>query len=173
MTELGPPVAPAAAQKRRRRIAMTADERDAFLSTSRVARVASLRADGSPDVTPLWFAWVDGSLWLSSLLRSQRWTNLARDPRVSVVIDDGDTYETLRGIELSGRAAPVGEQPRTGLPEPSLEEVETVYAEKYSIDPDHVYDGLHAWLRIDVDRELSWDHSKIAAAVEEKREGTG
>ena len=152
---------------------MTPEERDAFLSVSRVARVASLRADGSPDITPLWFAWVDGAVWLSSLVKSQRWTNLVRDPRVSVVVDDGDGYETLRGISLSGRATPVGEQPRAGLPVPELTAVEAAYGAKYTVPADHMYDGLHAWLRIDVERELSWDHRKIAAALEERRKGTG
>ena len=50
--------------------------------------------------------------------------------------------------------------------------VESAYGAKYTVPADHMYDGLHAWLRIDVERELSWDHRKIAAALEERREGT-
>jgi len=69
-----------AGQRRRRRIAMTADERDAFLASSRVGRVASLGRHGEPVVTPLWFHWDGTALWLSSVVRSQRWVNLIRDP---------------------------------------------------------------------------------------------
>lgn len=160
------PSEPAAGgQRRRRRIALTPDERDAFLGASRVCRVASLGPHGEPDVTPLWFVWHDGAIWLSSVVRSQRWANLLRDPRVAVVVDDGETYEQLRGVELVGRAAPVGEVPRASADRPELDGVEQAYAAKYGVDRDHLYDGHHAWLRVDVERELSWDHRKIPTAT--------
>jgi len=152
-------------QRRRGRIAMTALERDAFLDASRVARVASVGPRGEPDVTPLWFLWDGQALWLSSVVRSQRWANVVRDPRVAVVVDDGEGYEELRGVEIHGRAVPVGEVPRAGADQPELSPVESAYAEKYGIDPGHMYDGRHAWLRVDVERELSWDHRKVPAAT--------
>jgi len=152
-----------AGQRRRRRIAMSAEERDAFLTSSRVGRVASLGRHGEPVVTPLWFHWDGTAIWLSSVVRSQRWVNLARDPRVAVMVDDGEAYEELRGVELSGRAHPVGDIPRAGTDWPELEAVESAYAVKYSVAPDHLYDGLHAWIRIEVEREVSWDHAKIPA----------
>ena len=41
-------------------------------------------------------------MWLYSITRSQRWTNLERDPRVSVLVEAGDDYFELRGAELIG-----------------------------------------------------------------------
>ncbi|HVC72602.1 MAG TPA: pyridoxamine 5'-phosphate oxidase family protein, partial [Mycobacteriales bacterium] len=99
-------------QRRARRIAMTPDEVDAFLAAERTCRVATAGADGRPRVVPLWFAWDGRALWLTSLVRSQRWTDLARDPRVAVVVDTGDAYGELRGVEIAGTAAPVGDVPR-------------------------------------------------------------
>jgi hypothetical protein len=58
---------------------------------------------------------------LTSLSRSQRWTDLQRDPRVAVVIDAGEAYWELRGVELRGRVEVVGEVPRTGESNPELE----------------------------------------------------
>ena len=55
-------------QKRGRRIAMTPTELDSFLADERTCRVATLGADGSPHVSPLWFVWDGASLWLNTCL---------------------------------------------------------------------------------------------------------
>jgi hypothetical protein len=79
-------------QRRGRRIAMTPEEVDAFLAEERTCRVATVGPDG-PHATPLWYAWHGGALWLTSVVRSQRWTDLQRDPRVAVVVDAGTSYD--------------------------------------------------------------------------------
>src|SRR5881397_1061749 len=89
-------------QRRARAIAMTPEEIDAFLAEQRTCRVATVGA-GGPHATPLWYAWLDGALWLTSLSRSQRWKDLLADPRIAVVVDAGDAYDELRGVELRGR----------------------------------------------------------------------
>ncbi|HEU5085582.1 MAG TPA: pyridoxamine 5'-phosphate oxidase family protein, partial [Acidimicrobiales bacterium] len=81
---------PTTKQRRGRRIAMSPEELDEFLRTEHTCRVASVGADGAPHVAPLWFVWDGEALWLNSLVRSQRWTDLQRDPRVSVVVDAGE-----------------------------------------------------------------------------------
>src|ERR1044071_658149 len=65
---------------RARRIAMPPEEVAASLAAERTCRVATVGADGRPHVVPLWFAWDGRALWLTSLVRSQRWTDLTRDP---------------------------------------------------------------------------------------------
>lgn len=87
---------------------MTDAERDAFLAAERTCRVATSGPDG-PHATPLWFVWHDQALWLYSIVRSRRWADLQRDPRVGVVVDTGVDYLELRGVEISGRAEVVGE----------------------------------------------------------------
>jgi PPOX class probable F420-dependent enzyme len=148
-------------QRRGRKIAMTDEERDAFLSEERTCRVATAGGDGAPHVTPLWFAWDGGSLWLTSIVKSQRWTDLQRDPRVSVIVDAGRDYMELRGVEIRGRAEPVGEVPRTGEPSGELETPERIYAEKYAGGVVH-HDGRHAWLRINPEKIVSWDFRKLS-----------
>jgi PPOX class probable F420-dependent enzyme len=141
---------------------MTEEERNDFLALQRTCRVASLNADGSPHLTPLWFVWDGASLWLTSLTRSQRWENLRRDGRIAVVVDAGDEFLELRGVELNGRATPVGEIPRTGEADAELEEPERLFAEKYAGGRVH-HDGRHAWVRITPDKIVSWDFRKIQA----------
>jgi Pyridoxamine 5'-phosphate oxidase len=148
-------------QRRGRRIAMSDEERNAFLASERTCRVATVGSDGSPHVTPLWFVWDGTSLWLTSIVRSQRWSDLQRDNRVSVIADAGDDFMELRGVELRGVAVPVGEIPRTGEAVPELEVPERLYADKYAGGHVH-HDGRHAWLRITPEKIVSWDFRKMA-----------
>ncbi|MYR89779.1 pyridoxamine 5'-phosphate oxidase family protein, partial [Streptomyces sp. SID685] len=83
-------------QRRGRRIMMSPGELDAFLAGQRTCRVATVSADGTPHASALWFLWDSGALWLYSLVRSRRWTQLGRDPRVAVVVDSGEEYGELR-----------------------------------------------------------------------------
>lgn len=148
-------------QRRRRSLAMDRSEVDAFLGAQRTCRVGTVSVSGQPHVTPLWFAWDGTALWLYSIVDSQRWADIARDPRVSVVIDDGDRYGELRGVEILGSAKTVGEIPRTTTPDPQLTAPEQLFAEKYFGSAEFVSDGRHAWLRVIPNRLRSWDFRKI------------
>jgi nitroimidazol reductase NimA-like FMN-containing flavoprotein (pyridoxamine 5'-phosphate oxidase superfamily) len=150
---------PRGAQRRGRRIAMTTDERDAFLAAERTCRVASVGPEG-PHVTPLWFAWDGTCLWLTSVVQSQRFADLRRDGRVSVVVDAGHDFMELRGVEIRGTAEAVGEVPRTGEPVAELDEPERIFAAKYA-DGRMRHDGRHAWLRITPHKVVSWDFRKM------------
>jgi hypothetical protein len=141
---------------------MSPAERDEFLASERTCRVASIGRDGSPHVTPLWFAWDGTSLWLTSIVRSQRWSDLQRDNRVSVIVDAGGPFTELRGVELRGVAKVVGEVPRTGSPLPELEVPEQLFADKYAGGRMH-HDGRHAWLKVTPTKIVSWDFRKIGA----------
>src|SRR5689334_24779811 len=86
-------------QRRSRVIAMSAEELDTFLAEQRTCRMATV-GPGGPHVSPVWFVWSGGALWVYSLTRSQRWTDVQRDPRVSAVIDAGHHYDELHGVEF-------------------------------------------------------------------------
>lgn len=115
-----------ATQRRGRKIMMTPGELDEFLTSQRTCRVATVSADGAPHVSTLWFAWDGTSMWLYSVMRSKRWTDLRRDPRVAIVVDTGEEYDELRGVELSGTVDFVGESPRTGELRAELDVPETL-----------------------------------------------
>ncbi|WP_043263292.1 pyridoxamine 5'-phosphate oxidase family protein [Streptomyces sp. CT34] len=148
-------------QRRGRRIRMTPTELDAFLAAQRTCRVATVGGDGSPHVGALWFAWDGTALWLYSITRSKRWAQLRKDPRTSVLVDDGQEYGELRGAELTGRAEFVGEAPRRGDPCPELAAPERLFAGKYFGMAEMPHDGRHAWLRLVPESVVSWDFRKI------------
>jgi PPOX class probable F420-dependent enzyme len=49
--------------------------------------LTTLRADGSPHTTPVWFVLQDETVWIATSLRNVKVRNLARDPRVSMAFD--------------------------------------------------------------------------------------
>lgn len=149
-------------QRRARAIAMTPAEVDAFLAEQRTCRVATVGTHG-PHATALWYVWDGTSLWLTSIARSQRWADLEKDPRIAVVVDTGEDYAELRGVELRGRVEVVGEVPRTGEPVAELDGPERAFADRYS-GGTIVRDGRHAWLRLTPEKITSWDFRKLSAA---------
>ncbi|MFE9452999.1 pyridoxamine 5'-phosphate oxidase family protein [Streptomyces sp. NPDC006739] len=148
-------------QRRGRKIMMTAGELDEFLTSQRTCRVATVSADGAPHVSALWYAWDGVSLWLYSVVRSKRWTDLRRDPRVAVVIDSGEEYDQLRGVELSGAVEFVGEVPRTGELCAELDTAEMLFARKNFGLEEMPHDGRHAWARLTPHKVVSWDFRKL------------
>jgi nitroimidazol reductase NimA-like FMN-containing flavoprotein (pyridoxamine 5'-phosphate oxidase superfamily) len=149
-------------QRRGRRISLTDEEVDTFLASARTCRLATSSA-GGPHVSPLWFVWVDGAPWLYSIVSSQRFKDLQRDPRISLVVDDGHDYDELRGVEVSGLARVVAEVPRIGEESAELARVEASYAVKYQGRQTLRYDGLHAWVTVEVRKVVSWDFRKLPA----------
>ena len=140
---------------------MTAEELTQFLDAERICRVATVGKDG-PHATPLWFGWDGEYLWLYSIVKSQRWTDLQRDPRIGVVVDAGVDYLELQGVEITGTVEIVGEVPRTGEPNDELAGIEPGFARKYMGGDQMFHDGRHAWLRVKPSKIASWDFKKLA-----------
>lgn len=97
-------------------------------------------------------------------MRSKRWSDLRRDPRVAVVIDGGEQFHELRGVEISGVAEVVGEVPRTATPDSRVATAELLFARKYMGGDHFTADGRHAWLRIAAD-QLGLPEERCVAAV--------
>jgi hypothetical protein len=111
-------------------------------------------------VSPLWFVWDGTALWLSSIVKSQRWADVMRNPRVSIVVDAGEEFRELRGVELLGLAAVVGDVPRGSGADERLAEPERLFARKYRGRDEFFADGRHAWLRVVPEKVVSWDYRK-------------
>ncbi len=144
---------------------MTSDEVLEFLEAQRKLQVATLNPDGSVHLVTV-FHIVDGgavSFW--TYTRSQKIRNLERDPRITVLAEDGDGYAELRGLQLRGRAR------LTIDPDALLDIGERLYERNFGgrLD-DGVRAGI-AWAarkrtRVTVEplRSASWDHRKLGGA---------
>jgi PPOX class probable F420-dependent enzyme len=79
---------------------MTDDEVQAFLQEQRTVTCASLGEDGWPHLAPLWYVLRDGRVWAWTYAASRKARNLERDPRATLQVEAGETYEVLRGVTL-------------------------------------------------------------------------
>ena len=72
---------------------------ESFLAESRNATLATIRANGTPQLTPVWFVW-DGEQFIITVTTERaKYKNLVRDARMSLCIDDvtGFGYVTAEG----------------------------------------------------------------------------
>src|SRR4051794_23222335 len=94
----------------RERIRMTADEIAQFIERSRTATIATIGPEGTPHLIAMWYAVLDGQIWFETKAKSQKIRNLRRDDRITCLIEDGHTYDRLRGVSLEGRGV-ISEDP--------------------------------------------------------------
>lgn len=89
---------------RRAQIVMSPEEVAGFLAEQRVVTCATLGRDGWPHLMPLWYVLRDGELWAWTYAKSQKVRNLERDPRCTLQVEAGDSYDQLRGAMLKAEA---------------------------------------------------------------------
>lgn len=68
---------------------------DRFLSERPTATLGTLRRDGSPQASVVWYLWDDGEFVVSTIHTTAKWHNLRRDPRCSIVVEDPDTGQMV------------------------------------------------------------------------------
>ena len=86
----------------RAKIVMSDEEIAEFIERSRTATMATVLPDGRPHLVAMWYAVVDGEIWFETKAKSQKAVNLRRDPTITVMIEDGQSYDTLRGVSIDG-----------------------------------------------------------------------
>src|ERR1700761_9308021 len=84
----------------RDRIRMSEEERLALLDEERGVAVTPLGPRGWPHSMPMWFVVRDGEVWIWTYGASQKVRNLERDPRATLLVEAGDTYDQLRGVMI-------------------------------------------------------------------------
>ena len=72
-----------------------------FLEEARFAVLGTVNANGSPQQTVMWYELRGATIVMNTRRGRKKDRNLIRDPRVSLCIEDGFRYVTLKGsIEL-------------------------------------------------------------------------
>jgi len=146
-------------------VRMTDDEITEFLVTSEKVQVATIGPDGAPHLTTLFYVVQDGKVAFWTYASSQKIKNLQRDPRITLLIEDGDDYFELRGVTISGKAELVTD-------EESIRAIGTAVADVMAKGVD-----LGDFGREQVERQVkkrygvvvtptrvaSWDHRKMLA----------
>lgn len=153
--------------KQRSEIAMSEAEVDHFLATGGTIQLALHGPDGYPDITPMWYVHDEGALWMRTYAKSQKVVNARRDPRCCALVETGDRYLELRGVQVTGDLGIVEDVDRICW-------VAARLMVKYEgVDAEHIPTLEAAYrdrapkqvaLRLGLDRIVSWDHRKMADA---------
>ncbi len=88
---------------RRDAIAMDDGELAAFLQAELTVVCATNGPRGWPHLMPLWYVVRGGELWAWTYAKSQKVKNLERDPRATLQVEAGTTYDQLRGVMIEAQ----------------------------------------------------------------------
>jgi PPOX class probable F420-dependent enzyme len=147
---------------RRAQIAMAAGEVAAFLAEERVVTCATLGRDGWPHLMPLWYVVRGDELWAWTYAKSQKVRNLQRDPRCTLQVEAGDTYDQLRGVMLKAEAVLHREQETV---RPLGEEIAVRYGAAALDDAARAAVAKQAAKRVGLQFQVrdsaTWDHRKL------------
>lgn len=145
----------------RGQVQMDDAEVDAFLTEQRSSTVATVGKDGAVHLVAMWYAWLDGHVYLETKAKSQKVVNLRRDPRMSFLVENGHTYDQLRGVALEGTGVVLeDEQLVWDVCVNVFERYNAPYTEEMRPFVE-VMARNRVVVRLDADRVRSWDHRKL------------
>lgn len=151
---------------KRSQITMTDDEVQVYLESERVLNVATIGPTGHPHLVAMWFAMVDSKPVFWTFTKSQKIVNLRRDSKMTGLVESGDSYDQLRGVELRGRGTIVDDYE-------AILEIGKAVGVKYN-GPSVLGDAALPFLEAQATKRLgvvfeiehiaSWDHTKLAGS---------
>jgi PPOX class probable F420-dependent enzyme len=144
-------------------LAMTATEIDEYIATALRVQVATINADGTPHVVPMSYLLWEGRIGLWTDPRSRKVRNLRRDPRVTLLLEDGRSFETFRAVQLRGEARIFDDV------EVSRRAGEVLFSRYGGLDDAAraqaaALAGERVLVVIDPEHSVSWDHRKLGSA---------
>ncbi len=76
---------------------MVPQELQDLLAQRNNAIVAVNRRSGGPHVTPVWYLWDGEDFYFSITTGRAKYTNIKRDPSISLIVDEGPSYVAAYG----------------------------------------------------------------------------
>ena len=145
---------------------MTDAEVAAFLEEERTVTCATMGPRGWPHLMPLWYRVGGGtpeavlSAWTYG--RSQKVRNLERDPRATLQVEAGETYDQLRGVMLECDVEIVRDVAEVRA---FGEELFLRYAGTRAEEMVAAQAPKRVLLRFAERRRATWDHRKLGAGT--------
>jgi nitroimidazol reductase NimA-like FMN-containing flavoprotein (pyridoxamine 5'-phosphate oxidase superfamily) len=145
----------------RRQVRMSDEEIREMVGRGRSLQLATNGADGTPHLSTLWYGILRDDIVAWTPLESTKGQNLMRDQRAAWLLEDGTTYEEIRGVLFRGQVELV-EDP-AGL----LEIANAIFDRNFRANrPDpaaRIAAGGRLGLIFHPTSVASWDHRKPGA----------
>jgi general stress protein 26 len=148
--------------KQRDQIKMTPEEIQDFLHGVHTMNCATVNRDGTIHLVAMWYGFLEGSPALETKAKSQKVRNLRRNAQITCLIEEGTSYDELRGVEMVGSAEIIDDPER--MFELGISVFERHQGAKYTPEMKaFVEQMLHkrVVVKINVDKYVSWDHRKL------------
>lgn len=149
--------------KRRNQVAMTPEEQQDFLNHRKTINLSSIDGQGYPHAVAMWYIMEANDVLMTTFAKSQKAVNIRRNPKVAVMAESGETYETLKGVLIRGKAELITDVERcvevivrvnekmmgVSLPPAAADMIRQGQATKRIV------------IKVTPERISSWDHSKL------------
>ncbi len=141
------------------------------LTQGRKLQLATVNRDGTPHLVSMFYAIHGGRIAFWTYRASQKARNMARDPRVTCLVEAGDGYFELRGVQVTGEVTriddlagvtAVGRLIAARMPSPLA---------AGDLPPDEVAAALDGYVAqtaakraaylVEPRRVVSWDHRRL------------
>ena len=140
---------------------MSDDEIDAFLHERQSMSVATFNHDDTIHLVAMWYGFSQGKPAFETFTKSQKILNLRRDGRISVLVEDGDAYEKLRGVEIVGRGEVIDDKSILQVVAASVVERYMGVSGEAAEQAAQMLMQKRSAVVIHPERIVSWDHSKL------------
>src|SRR4051794_22725053 len=145
----------------RAQIKMTPEEVDAFIRERHSMTMSTISPDGSIHMVAMWYGFLEGAVAFETKAKSQKVQNLRRNPTITCMVEDGDSYNELRGVQIVGTAEIFDERDRM------LEMGVSLFERHVGPYTDEMLPAVEMMLnkrvgiKVNPVRIASWDHSKL------------
>jgi PPOX class probable F420-dependent enzyme len=146
---------------RRDEITMTEAEIAEFLAPPRNLQVATVNRDGTIHLVTMYYAVIADRIAFWTYRKSQKVLNLQRDPRITVLVEDGTSYGELRGVSIAGRAILSDDR------EAVMDIGKRIFVRYFGDLNEATMAGVEASgakriaITVEPERVVSWDHRKL------------
>ncbi len=142
-------------------IKMTPDEVDAFLHERHSMTMSTISPDGSIHSVAMWYGFLEGAVAFETKAKAQKVKNLQRDPRLTCLVEAGETYDQLRGVSLVGTGEIVDDPARMWeLGVSVFERYNGPYTEELKPFVEAML-NKRVVVKLHVDKIVTWDHRKL------------
>ena len=109
----------------------------------------------------MWYGFIDGVMAVETKAKAQKVLNLRRDPRITMLVEDGEYYEELRGVSIVGTAEIVDDADQLWeLGVSVFDRYMGGYTEEMKPFVEIML-NKRVVVKMHVDRTISWDHRKL------------
>ncbi|NNN22127.1 MAG: PPOX class F420-dependent oxidoreductase [Acidimicrobiales bacterium] len=141
---------------------MTSKEIQDYLSLRNNMAIATLGLDSIPHLVAMWYGfYLDGTLGFWTFAKSQKAINIKRSPVITCMVESGESYSELKGVEF------VADVDYSESQEEIIEIGSSIY-ERYfgpldenGIRSVEMMSKKRIAVRVHPRQYVSWDHSKL------------